>query len=126
VDEWMSLDFHEVRGKILFGMLAVTLILALARKRCWSVDQVAFLIIGYYAAMTFSRFLFLAAILVTPVFARELDFLPPYRRESDRRWLNAVLIVAILGGCVWRFPSSDYLLRDTVRNYPVKALPYLR
>ncbi len=31
VDEWMSLDFHGVRGKILFGMLAVTLILALTR-----------------------------------------------------------------------------------------------
>ena len=43
VDEWMSLDFHGVRGKILFGMLAATLILALARKRRWSLDQLAFL-----------------------------------------------------------------------------------
>ena len=126
VDEWMSLDFHGVRGKILFGMLAVILILALARKRRWSLDQLAFLVIGFYAAMTYSRFLFLAAILVTPILAEEMDFFPPYRREIDKPWLNAILIVAILAGCVWRFPSSDYLLRDTVRNYPVKALPYLR
>ena len=76
--------------------------------------------------MTYSRFLFLAAILLTPILAEELDFFPPYRREIDKPWLNAILIVAILAGCVWRFPSSDYLLRDTVRNYPVKALPYLR
>ena len=126
VDEWMSLDFHSVRGKILFVMLAVTLILALVRKRRWSVDELAFLIIGYYAALTYSRFLFLAGILVTPMFARELDFIPQYRRQVDKPWLNAMLIVAIVGGCVWRFPSSSYLLRDTVRNYPVKALPYLQ
>ena len=102
----MSLDFHGVRGKILFGMLAATLVLALVRKRRWSVDQLAFLIIGYYAAMTYSRFLFLAAILLTPMLAAELDFFPRYRREIDKPWLNAILILAILGGCVWRFPSS--------------------
>jgi hypothetical protein len=126
VDEWMSLDFHGVRGKILFGMLAFTLILALARKRRWRVDELAFLIIGYYAALTYSRFLFLAGILLAPMLAAELDFFPRYRREVDRPWLNAILIVTVLAGCVWRFPSSDYLLRDTVRNYPVKALPYLQ
>jgi hypothetical protein len=126
VDEWMSLDFHCVRGKILFGMLAATLVLALARKRRWSVDQLAFLIIGYYAALTYSRFLFLAAILLTPMLAAELDFFPRYRREIDKPWLNAFLIFAILAGCVWRLPSSEYLLRDTVKNYPVKALPYLQ
>ena len=126
VDEWMSLDFHGVRGKILFGMLAVTILLALARKRRWGLDQVGFLIIGYYAAMTYSRFLFLAAILLTPILAEELDFFPHYRREVDKPWLNGLLMVAILAGCVWRFPSSAYLLRDTVRYYPVKALPYLQ
>ena len=126
VDEWMSLDFHGVRGKILFGMLAVTLILALVRSRRWRVDEVAFLIIGYYAALTYSRFLFLAAILLAPMLAAELDFFPPYHREVDKPWLNAVLILTVLTGCIWRFPSSDYLLRDTVRNYPVKALPYLQ
>jgi hypothetical protein len=126
VDEWMSLDFHSVRGKILFGMLAITILLALVRKRRWRVDELAFLLIGFYAAMTYSRFLFLAAIVLTPMLAKELDFLPRYRKEIDRPWLNAVIMVAILAGCVWRFPSRDYLIRDTVRNYPVKALPYLQ
>jgi hypothetical protein len=126
VDEWMSLDFHGVRGKILFGMLAATILLALARRRRWSLDQVLFLIIGYYAALTYSRFLFLAAILLTPILATELDFFPEYRREIDKPWLNGILMVAILAGCVWRFPSDEFLLRDTVRNYPVKALSYLQ
>lgn len=126
VDEWMSLDFHTVRGKILFLMLAVTIVLALVRKRRWTIDELAFTIVGFYAAMTYSRFLFLAAIVLTPIFARELDFLPQYRRDSDKTWLNALLIVAIVVGCGLRFPSREYLWRDTVRNYPVKALTYLQ
>ena len=126
VDEWMSLDFHGIRGKILFGMLAATIVLALARKRRWALDDLAFLLLGFYAAMTYSRFLFLAAIVLTPILARELDFFPPYHRTADKHWLNAVFIVVIVAGCIYRFPSQNYLLRDTVQNYPVKALNYLQ
>jgi len=76
--------------------------------------------------MTYSRFLFLAAIVLTPMLAKELDFFPPYRPQIDKIWLNTALVVAIVAGCVWRFPSREYLMRDTVRNYPVKALSYLQ
>ncbi len=40
--------------------------------------------------------------------------------------MNAALIVAIILGCILRFPTRDYLMRDTVRQYPVKALSYLQ
>jgi hypothetical protein len=126
VDEWMSLDFHSVRGKIIFLMLVATIVLALVRKRRWGLDELAFLLLGFYAAMTYSRFLFLAAIVLTPMLARELDFLPPYHPEVDKTWLNAILIAALLGFCIWRFPSRGQLMRDTIQNYPVKALDYLQ
>jgi hypothetical protein len=126
IEEWMSVDFHTVRGKILFAMLAATIVLALARKRRWRLDELAFLLIALYAALTYSRFLFLAAILITPLLAAELDFLPPYRPSVDKPWLNLVLIVAIAAGCIWQFPTEGFLQRDTLRNYPVKALEYLR
>ena len=126
VDEWMSLDFHSVRGKVLFAMLAATIVLALVRKRRWRLDELAFTLIAFYAAVTYSRFLFLAAIVLTPILAKELDFLTPYRRELDRPWLNAVLLVTIVVGCALRFPSREYLMRDTVRQYPVKAMSYLQ
>ena len=126
VDEWMSLDFHSLRGKILFALLAATFVLALVRQRRWRPDELAFLLIGFYAAMTYSRFLFLAAIVLTPILAKELDFLPPYQPAIDKVWLNAALTLVIIGGCAWRLPSRDFLQRDTTRNYPVKALPYLR
>lgn len=126
VDEWMSLDFHSVRGKILFGLLAVTIILALVRKRRWRLDELGFLLLGFYAAMTYSRFLFLSAIVLAPILARELDFFPPYDPQIDKKWLNAIFMIAIAAGCIWRLPSSQFLMRDTVRAYPVKALGYLQ
>ncbi len=126
VEEWMSVDFHTVRGKILFAMLAAMIVLALVRRRRWRLDDLAFLLIGLYAALTYSRFLFLAAILITPILAAELDFLPPYRPSVDKPWLNAVLIVAIGAACAWRFPAEETLQRDTVRTYPVTALEYLK
>lgn len=126
VVEWQSLDFHAVRGKIIFGMLAATIVLALARKRRWRLDEVGFLLIGFYATLTYSRFMFLAAIVLTPILAAEIDFLPPYRREIDKPLLNAVIIVCILAGMIRGFPSTQYLMEDTVKDYPVKALPYLQ
>ncbi len=126
VEEWMSVDFHTVRGKILFAVLAAMLVLALVRKRRWRLDELAFLLIALYAALTYSRFLFLAAILITPMLARELDFLPPYRPSVDKPWLNALLMVAIVKVCAQQFPSEEVLQRDTVRTYPVKALEYLK
>jgi len=126
VDEWRSLDFHSLRGKLIFILLATTVILALVRKRRWRVEQVAFLLIGFYAALTYSRFLFLAAIVVSPLVAAELDFLPRYRRAVDRPVLNAVLICAILLSCAWKFPSAAYLMTDTEKDYPVHALSYLQ
>ena len=126
VDEWMSLDFHGVRGKILFAILAATIVLALVRQQRWQLHELAFTILGFYAAVTYSRFLFLAAIVVTPMLARELDFFTTYRREIDKPALNAALMLAIILGCILRFPGRTYLMRDTVRNYPVQALSHLQ
>ncbi len=126
ISEWRSLDFHSVRGKIVFGMLAATILLALTRKRRWRLDEVIFLLIGFYATLTYSRFLFLAAIVLTPVLATELDFFPNYRREIDKPFLNALIILVVLAGCAWNFPTANYLMERADKEYPVKALPYLQ
>jgi hypothetical protein len=126
VIEWQSLDFHALRGKIVFAILAAIIVLALARKRQWRLHEVGFLLIGFYATLTYSRFMFLAAIVVTPLLAAEMDFLPPYRREIDKPLLNALIIVGILAGMLVRFPSAQYLMGDTLKEYPAKALPYLQ
>jgi hypothetical protein len=87
---------------------------------------VAFLLLAFYSAITYSRFMFLGGIVLAPLLARELNLLPDYRREIDKPILNAILIAALAAICVWIFPSEKYLMERTVQNYPVKAVPYLQ
>ncbi len=126
VEEWQSLNFHTDRGKIMLLFLATTVVLALLKKHRWRLDEVAFLLIGFYSALNYSRFLFLAAIIVTPILASKLDFLSSYSPERDRAWLNAVVIASLLAVCLSRFPSQTLLMKGTVSAYPLKAVPYLR
>lgn len=73
VEEWKSLDFHSPRGRILFLCLILFFVFQLLRRRRWTLPELAFTGVGLYSALTYSRFLFLAAILVMPVLARSLS-----------------------------------------------------
>jgi len=126
IEEWQSLDFHTGRGKIMLLLLAATILLALLKKHGWRLDEVAFLLIGIYSALNYTRFLFLAAIIVTPILASKLDFLSSYSPQRDRPWLNGAVIATLLVACLSRFPSQALLMKGTVSSYPLKAIPYLR
>lgn len=126
VEEWASIDFHEPRGRIVYALLMVLLLLALTARKKWTVPEVAFVAISLYMSLTYVRFLFLAAILLPPVLARRLDFLPPYKREIDKPWLNAAFVVVLSGLMVFRFPSVKVLTDDLVKKFPAGAIHFLQ
>ena len=72
VDEWRSLDFHSPRGKCFLLSLGMLLVCQWLRPRRWEVFELITVCIGIYAGVTYSRFLFLAAILVMPSLAVSL------------------------------------------------------
>ena len=43
------------------------------------------------------RFLFFAGLIIVPILAPRLELFPPYERELDKPWLNAVIMAGILG-----------------------------
>jgi hypothetical protein len=124
VEEWMSVNFHEPRGKVVIIFLFAALLAALWHQRRWRLEEFALTLFGLYAGLTYVRFLFLAAILVTPVLARRLD-LPPYRAEIDKPLLNAGIIALLLTIMLTRLPSQAILDNDITRKEPVGALAYL-
>src|ERR1700760_2776538 len=83
VVEWASVNFHEPRGKIVFGVLLALLLLALMGRRRWKLAEVGMVAFGLYMSLTYVRFLFPAAILIAPVLARQMDFMPAYYRKAD-------------------------------------------
>jgi hypothetical protein len=126
VDEWRSLDFHSPRGKIVLATLAAAILLELVRRRRWMLHEVLFLLIGTYAALTYSRFLFLAAILVVPLLAEDISQWMPYHADRDKPWLNAAIMLGSLVAVVLLFPTDRQLNDRASTLYPDSALTYLR
>jgi hypothetical protein len=126
VAEWVSVNFHDLRGRIVF-LLIVTLILgALLRNRRWNLAELGVLMFALYSGLTYIRFLFLLGIVAAPLVAKILDFAPPYRIEADTPRFNAFVILLMLAGMVYYWPRSDYLQRSLEKEYPTRALPYLQ
>lgn len=126
VVEWRTLDFHSPRGKIALATLLFAIVLQLFRRRRWMLHEVLFLLIGIYAGFTYSRFLFLTAILVLPFLARDIEgWIPHYRAEFDKRWLNLIIMSACIALICLKFPSRQQLLRAESRQFPDGARKYL-
>ena len=126
VEEWQSPDFHAIRGKLLLAMLLGFLVLALIRQGRFRLHQVLFILIAFYSALTYTRFLFLAAIILTPVLAAELSlrgFGGP--AAGDKPALNLLMIAAMVAIMLWQAPSNAQLSVGIVEEYPVAALSHL-
>ena len=126
VQEWQSLDFRSLRARILLGVCGLSLLSQLVRRRAWSPFALCLLGIGLYSAFSYTRFLFLAAILVLPLLAQDFSGWLRSSSAPPRRLVNAAVMVAMLiagisihGRRAARFPSVEE------GTFPVKALPYL-
>lgn len=125
VEEWASVNFHEPRGTVVLVLIFALLLAAVLHPRRWRVEEIALTLFALYAGLTYVRFLFLAAILITPVLARRMDFLPPYRAEIDKPLLNAGIVALLLTIMLTRLPSAAILENDIAQKEPLGALAYL-
>lgn len=126
VIEWASVNFHEPRGKIVLGILILILSLALAGRKQWKLAEVGLIVFGLYISLTYVRFLFPAAILFAPILARQMDFVPPYKREVDRAWLNALFAAVLLTIIVYRYPSVQKINADLAKKMPIGGVTFLQ
>jgi len=126
IAEWVSVDFHDTRGKLVLILLVVLLLSALLRDSRWTLGELGLILFGLYSGLTYIRFLFLLGIVVAPLIAKVLDFMPPYQPEIDKRLLNGFLMLLMMGGMVYYWPSAAELQDAVDRGYPTKALAYLK
>ena len=69
VEEWHTLDFHSPRGKLALGCLLALAVWQLVRPHAWRLSSLLLVLLGIYSGCTYSRFLFLLAILAVPAVA---------------------------------------------------------
>src|SRR5205814_6488476 len=128
VSEWMSVNFHDDRGKVVLLLLVGVFLAVLLRDRRLHLSELGLILLGLYSGLTYIRFLCLLAIVAAPVVAKMLDFLPPYDAASDKPVLNAALMAVMVIGTVHYFPlfSSSALDASIAKEYPVQLVQYLR
>ena len=126
VAEWVSVNFHDLRGKIVLVLLMVLLVSALLRARRWTLAELGMVLFALYSGLTYTRFLFLLGIVIAPVLAKTFDFVPRYRREMDTPVVNAIVMILIIAGMAHYWPREDRLQALVSEQYPAEAVSYLQ
>lgn len=126
VEEWVSVNFHDARGKFVIVLLIVLLVSALLRPRRWILAELVVVLFALYSGLTYIRFLFLLGIVVAPVLAKTLDFVPPYRRELETPVLNSFAILLMIAAVAYYWPRESRLQKSVDDQYPIQALSYLQ
>src|SRR5580658_4940027 len=126
VAEWVSVDFHDSRGKLVLLVLLGLFLSSLLRNRRWTLTELGLLLFGLYSGLTYIRFLFLLAVLAAPLIAKLLDFVPPYRPQDDTPFINAFVILLLIGAILYYWPKSAELERSVAQHYPAQVLPFLK
>lgn len=126
VEEWQSLDFRSLRARILMIICGISLVRQWVRKRAWSPYALMLVGIGLYASLSYTRFLFLAAILVFPLLAEDFK-LPRQSSAADGApGGKALMWVVIVAFCfyIYRFRLEPMQRAGDSIN-PVKVLSLL-
>ena len=107
---------------LIFGLLAA----ALLSRRPWRLDEVLLTAFALWAALSHIRFLFLAGLILAPILAPRLELFPPYERERDKPWLNAIIMAGVIGGMIYFFPSAATLQSKVDGEFPRRALDFMQ
>ena len=126
IEEWNSVDFNSLNGRLAFGLIFGLLAAVLFSRRRWKLDDVLLTAFALSVALLHVRFLFFAGLITMPILAPHLSLFPAYERQQDKPWLNAVIIAFLLGAMVHYFPSKAELQRMVDDEYPKAALAFMR
>ena len=126
VAEWQPLDLHSPRGVLLLGSIGLLALWQLWRNRTWKPADFAFLAIGLYSALCYSRFLFLLGIVAAPVIAVQFRRERQTRQGSPMRasiWLGTAFVML----CVVysRARSAAPIASTTEQAFPSGAVAYI-
>ena len=126
VEEWQGVDFSTGNGKLaLFVLLGLVALNLLVRRR-WRLDEALLMAFALWAALSHTRFLFLAGLIFPPILAPRIHLFPPYEPELDKPVLNGIIMVGVVLVLWHFFPSNAELQKKVEEDYPKAALEYMQ
>jgi hypothetical protein len=124
IQEFSSVDFHTPWGKVMMALILAVLLVALFTRERWRLDEVAFIVLALYYSLTYVRFIFLAGILLPPVFAKRLKLMSPYDSSSDQWRPNAACLAVLLSLFIVSVPHPSRIKNPV--KYPAGAVAYMK
>jgi hypothetical protein len=126
VQEWQSLDFHPLRGRLVFLVVAALLFARAFSARRWTLYDTVSRFIAVSAGFTYSRFLLLTGIILCPQLADEMTFVGKDDPSVEKPVLNTAIIAMVALYIVLAFPNKQELTRQQNELYPAGAVAYLQ
>lgn len=126
VAEWVSVNFQDARGKLVFVLIAGLILAALLRNRRWKLAELLMLLFTLHTALTHIRFLALLGIVIAPFVAKLLDFFPPYRPELETPRVNVAVLLAMIAAMAYFWPHEAAVRKSQEETYPAAVLPFLK
>src|SRR5664279_121447 len=83
IEEWQSVDFSTGNGRLALIIIFALLAAALFSRRRWRLVEVILMAFALWAALSHTRMLFFAGLIVAPILAPCLKLFPPYDRKLD-------------------------------------------
>jgi hypothetical protein len=123
VQEWQPLNLEMLAAKIAVGCLGAVILANCLRSRKWSIFEMALFAFAWYSAFDHSRFLFMAAVLTTPILAVEMErmlFL-----ESDKKTIpvmNMLMVAGAIAFIVHFFPTEKSMQKGMSETFPMKMI----
>ncbi|HEU5350745.1 MAG TPA: hypothetical protein VFU55_04055 [Terracidiphilus sp.] len=123
ISEWRPLNLSSPEGYVVTAAILLMLAANCIRPRKWTLYEFVVVLLAFYAAIDHVRFSFLAAVLITPMLAR--DFQRAFTAESDEKTIpvmNLLMCAAAVGLMVHFFPSEKTLQKKLDGNFPLKMI----
>jgi hypothetical protein len=126
VEEWQGVDFASGNGKLMLLVILGLLALNILVRRRWRLDEVLLMAFALWAALSHSRFLFFAGLILPPILAQRLSLFPPYDPEIDKPLLNGIIMACVVGALLFFFPSNAALEQKVTEQFPNSALAFMQ
>jgi hypothetical protein len=127
IQEWQPLGPDIWIAKLAVGLLLLYFLAQVMLRQTYRLQDMALLLFAAFSAFLHRRFLIVFLIVLAPALAELLArIIPAYRADKEHPALNATLIFFVVLGTVRFFPSQEELERVLLRDYPQKAVAYLR
>ncbi len=123
IAEWQPLSFSSFEGEATIVAIVLMVVANCIRGRKWKLYELGFVFLAWYAAISHHRFTYFAAVLTTPMLAR--DFARGFISEEDADTIPVMNVLMAVGAmCVvlFMFPSQAKLQKRLEMMFPLQTI----